>query len=239
MRVIASLMRRLRSLSGRDAGNVELREELEFHLTRAVEEKMALGLPECEARRAARAEFGSLAEATEDSYRARGVGWLEDLGQDVRYGLRSFARDRGFTVVTVLTLALGIGACTAIFSVVNAVLLRSLPYGNAGRLVYLYTPLPHFTDVPPEAFGPSNADFYDLKRLSKSYAAMTLFSQASYSVAAADRLERVGAAKVDEDFFPTLQAGPELGRVFTAGDEQPGQDHVVVVSHAMWQGMFG
>ncbi len=158
--------------------------------------------------------------------------------QDLRYGLRTLLKHRSFAVVTILTLALGIGACTAIFSLVNAVLIRSLPYGEPERLVYLYSPNTHFS-FPAEAFPPRTADYFALKKQNRSFTNMTLFAQATYNVAVGDRTERMGAAKVDEDFFNTLQCVPELGRVFSASDEQPGNSHVVVISYAVWQGMFG
>lgn len=166
------------------------------------------------------------------------MAWAEDLQQDVRFGLRTLFKHRSFTFMTVLTLALGIGACTAIFSLVNAVLIRSLPYGEPERLVYLFTPNPHW-NIPAEAFGPWNADFFDIKKQSHSFAEMTLFRQATYNLATDDRLERVGAATVDADFFRTLQSAPEFGRVISISDEQPGNDRVVVISYALWQSMLG
>src|ERR1700722_12860136 len=144
MRRVRSLLRRVRSLLAREARNVELSEELAFHLEQAIADNMARGMSREAARAAARQSFGSVTEATESCYETRGTAWLEDLGHDVRYALRAFGKYRSFTTLTVLTLALGIGACTAIFSLVNAVLLRSLPYGDPERLVYLFTPNPKF-----------------------------------------------------------------------------------------------
>ena len=215
----------------------ELSEELQFHVEQQTAQNIANGMQPAEARAAAKASFGSVPEATEECYRARGVAWIDDLVQDLRYGARTLFKDRSFTLVTVLTLALGIGACTAIFSLVSAVLIRSLPYGQPEKLVYLFTPNPHW-DVPAEAFGPWNADFFDLKKQSHSFTEMTFFQQAIYNLAMDDRLERVGAAQVDADFFKTLQSAPEFGRVFDASDEQPGNDRVVVISYAIWQSMF-
>jgi predicted permease len=162
---------------------------------------------------------------------------IDDLMQDVRYGVRTLVKHRSFTLVTILTLALGIGACTAIFSLVNAVLLRSLPYGNAGSLVYLYTPNPQY-NLPPEIFGPKNADYFDLKQQSRAFRSMTLFQQVTYNLAHGDSTERAGAARVDADFFKTLQVTPQFGRLFDAADLQPGQNRVAVISHALWQSLF-
>ncbi|WP_158752331.1 ABC transporter permease [Acidobacterium sp. S8] len=238
MRIVQSLLRRLRSLLKKDSSNVDLSEELQFHLEHQVEANISRGMSPEEAKAAARAEFGSVAGATEASYEARGVALLDDLVQDVRYGLRTLIKHRSFTLVTILTLALGIGACTAIFSVVNAVLIRSLPYGDAGKLVYLFTPNPQL-GLPAEVFGPSYADYSDLKKQSHSFSEMTLFGQGTYNLAAGDRLERVSAATVDADFFATLQSTPELGRVISTSDEQPGNNRVVVISHTLWQNMLG
>ena len=237
MRRVRSLLRRVRSLLAREARNVELSEELAFHLEQAIADNMARGMSREAARAAARQSFGSVTEATESCYETRGTAWLEDLGHDVRYALRTFGKYRSFTTLTVLTLALGIGACTAIFSLVNAVLLRSLPYGDPERLVYLYTPSPRF-QLPPDILGPSRADFFDLKKQSRSYTHMTLFEQATYSLSAGEQLQRAGTAKVDGDFFSTLRVKPLFGRVVETSDLEPGKDRVVVISYSLWQGLF-
>ena len=238
MRLLQSLLRRWRSFLEKDSSNVELGEELQFHLERQTEENIANGMLPEQARAAAKISFGSVTEATEDSYNARGVAWIEDLFHDVRYGWRTFLKHRSFTFVTVLTLALGIGSCTAIFSLVNAVLIRSLPYGEPEKLVYLFTPNRHL-NIPAEAFGPWNADFFDLKKQNHSFAEMTFFRQGTYNLATDDRVERVSAAKVDADFFSTLQSAAEFGRVIGLSDEQPGNDRVVVISYALWRSMLG
>ena len=177
-------------------------------------------------------------QMAEDHNKERGTGWTADLIQDFRFGLRTLFKYRSFTAVTVVTLALGIAGCTAIFSLVNAVLIRSLPYGEPSRLVYIFTPLAH-VELPVGVFGPTNADFSDLKSQNHSFAEMTHFQQAIYNLGADDRVERVGAARVDADFFRTLQAAPEVGREIDTSDEQLGSERVVVISHALWQSMFG
>ncbi len=237
MRRFRSLLIRIRSLFTKDASNAALAEELEFHLEQAVAENMARGMSREAAQAAARESFGSMAEVTERCHEARGTAWLEDLGHDIRYGLRMFTKHRLFTVLTVLTLAMGIGACTAIFSLVNAVLLRSLPYGDAERLVNLYTPNPQY-HLPPDVISPSHADFFDLKKQSHSYTSMTLFEQAMYNLAFGDQTQRVGAAKVDADFFETLAVRPLSGRVVEGADLEPGKDRVAVISDSLWQSLF-
>jgi hypothetical protein len=180
MRFIHSLRRRLLSLWKKDASNVQLSEELQFHLERQTEANIANGMSPEEARSAAKDSFGNLPTAIEECYEARGVAWLDNLAQDLRYALLTMVKYRSLTVVTVFTLALGIGACTAIFSLVNAVLIQSLPYGNPGQLVYLFTPN-SFWKFPAEVFGPSPADFFDLQKECRSFAAMTRFNQTTYN----------------------------------------------------------
>jgi predicted permease len=238
MRWIQSLRHRLHSLFHKDANNVELSEELRFHLETLVERSIASGMSPTEARIAANTEFGNIAQATEASYESRGTALLDDLAQDIRYGLRSLRRQPAFTFVTVLTLALGIGACTAIFSLVNAVLLRSLPYGDSSRLVYLYEPNPNLKEVPAEALGPSNADFFDIRSQSHSFSAITMFDQKVMNLAGADQQQRIGAAQVDSNFFRTLEVSPLIGREFNEADQEPGNNHSVILSYALWQSLL-
>ncbi len=189
-------------------------------------------------RLAARRAYGGVEQAKQAHRDERSLLWIEQSMQDLRYGLRTLSRSPGFTITAVLTLALGIGACTAIFSLVNAVLIRSLPYGDPSRLVYLYTPVPQFK-LSAEVFDPAYADLYDLKKESRSFQDMTAFAQSVFSLAPQGAAERVSTARVDGDFFRTFQSAPELGREISAGDNQLGHEKVAVISHALWQSMFG
>jgi predicted permease len=232
------LFHRIQSLLRSEQLHGEILEELSFHIDERTKENIRRGMSAQAARQEAEQRFGRLSRIREQGYELRSAGWVEDLLQDVRYELRTLFNHRYFSFATVLTLALGIGACTAIFSLVNAVLLRSLPYGEPEKLVYLFTPNVHLK-LPAEVFGPSDADFFDLQTQNHSFADMTLFQQAVYNLAVGDKVERVGAAKVDADFFTTLRSGPEIGRAFDTNDEQAGSEHVVVLSHALWVSMFG
>jgi predicted permease len=122
----------------------------------------------------------------------------------------------------------------------DAVLLRSLPYGDVEQLVYLYTPSVQLLrmKVPAEVFNPSFADFEDLKKQSTSFSSMTVFRMSSFNFSGGDQLEKLGVARVDAAFFTTLQTQPELGRIFDAKDEKPGNAHVVLISHALWKSVY-
>ena len=232
------IVAKLRNLLANKRAEEDLAREVASHLTLLADDFERRGMSPEEARLAARRAYGGVEQAKQAHRDERSLLWIEQTMQDLRYGLRTLSKSPGFTITAVLTLALGIGACTAIFSLVNAVLIRSLPYGDPSRLVYLYTPNPQFK-LPAEVFGPAYADFYDLKRDSHSFQDMTIFDQSVFSLASQGAAERVSAARVDGDFFRTFQAAPELGRAITPDDNQLGHEKVAVISHALWQSMFG
>jgi predicted permease len=211
--------------------------ELESHVALHTDAGIRAGLTAEEARRQALIHLGGVEQTQQAHRERRSLPCLDSLLQDTRYGLRTLSRSPGFTFTAVSTLALGIGACTAIFSMVNAVLLRSLPYADPNRLVYLFTPNPHIS-VPIEVMTPSYADFYDIERQSHSYAKMSVFEQAAFNLMQGGSVQQIGAARVDENFFTTLQSAPEIGRTIGAEDNQPGHDRVAVISHSLWQSMF-
>jgi predicted permease len=235
--MFGDLLYRLRALFRRKTLERELDEELQYHLHREAEKYRQREASPDLAMRRAKLALGGTEQVTQQCREARGTRLLDDLMQDLRYGLRSLASSPGFAIVTVLTLALGIGACTAIFSIVNAVLLRSLPYRDPGQLVYLFTPNSH-VKLPIEDFNLSYADFFDLQRQSHSFSSMTLFQQGTYSLASQNAAIRVGGARVDNNFFPTLGSQPEIGRGIESRDAEPGHEDVVVIGHALWEQMF-
>jgi predicted permease len=232
------IIARFRSLVANERAEDDLAREVASHLTLLADDFERRGMSPEEARLAARRAYGGVEQAKQAHREERTYLWIEQALQDLRYSLRTLSKSPGFTITAVLTLALGIGACTAIFSLVNAVLIRSLPYGDPGRLAYLYTPNPRY-NLPPENFGPAYGDFYDIKRESRSFQRMTAFDQSMFSLAEQGSAQRVSAARVDGDFFQTFQASPELGRGITPDDNQPGHERVAVISHALWQSMFG
>lgn len=232
------IIAKLNSLLANERAEKDLAREVASHLTLLADDFERRGMSPEEARLAARRAYGGVEQAKQAHRNERSPLWIEQAIQDLRYGLRTLSKSPGFTITAVLTLALGIGACTAIFSLVNAVLIRSLPYGDPNRLVYLYTPNPQFK-LPVEIFGPSYPDFYDLKRQSHSFQCMTSFDQSVLNLALAGGAERVSAATVDGDFFSTFQAMPQLGRAITQDDNQLGHEKVAVISNAFWRSMFG
>jgi predicted permease len=238
VRRLRAIIMRVRGLFTARRDNGDFEAELESHIALHTDEGIRNGLAPAEARRQALIRLGGAEQIHQAHRESRTFPWFESLMQDIHYGLRTLRRTPGFTITAVVTLALGIGSSTAIFSLVNAVLIRSLPYGDPERLVYLFTPNPHLK-IPAEVICPSYADFFDLKQQSKSYADMTAFEQAQLTLTAHSAVQRIGAARVDERFFATLESAPELGRAIDADDNQPGRDKVVVISHSLWQSMFG
>jgi len=238
MRKLKAIATRVRGLFRSRRAELDFAVELESHIALHTEDGIRAGLTHAEARRQALIRLGGATQTHQAVRDRRTIPWLESLIQDTHYGMRTLRRSPGFTITAVLTLALGIGACSAIFSLVNAVLIRSLPYGDAGRLVYLYTPNSRY-NLAPEMFGPAYGDLYDIKRDSHSFQDITAFDQSVFSLASQGSAERVSAARVDGDFFQTFQSSPEFGRVITADDNEPGHDKVAIISHALWQSMFG
>jgi putative ABC transport system permease protein len=237
VRVLSDLRYRFRALFRRSQVHGELDEELSSHIEHETAKYVRSGLSADEARRRALVALGGIERTRLRTSDSHGIGMIEQFHQDLLYGLRSLRRNPAFCAVFVLTLGLGIGSCTAIFSLMTAVMFPPLPYGDVGRLVYITTPNRNLGDVPPEALIPDNADFADMKTLNRSFSAMTQFRQETF------RLDRPGlslsGAAVDAEFFPTLETAPELGRAIGAADNQPESARVAVISHSVWQQIFG
>lgn len=164
---------------------------------------------------------------------------LEWLTADIRYGLRLLRRTPGFAALAVLTLALGIGATTAVFTVVNAVLLRDLPYRDPGRLVFLYEQLPGIPNVPLEAWGPVNGDFYEWRKQSRTFSSLALFTDDDLNVSTGHAAFRALGSRVTGDFFGVLGVAPALGRTVDEIDATSGNPRIAVISHALWESRFG
>jgi predicted permease len=184
--------------------------------------------------RRTRLEFGGLDQVKEACREARGIHFIEILIQDVRYGLRQLRRSPGFAIIAVLTLALGIGANTAIFSVVNGVLLNPLPYSEPDRLVTVDARKP---DFPRGSI--SYPNFLDWHRMNQSFSFFAVSRLSGYQITGAGEPEELNAAMVTSDFFPMLGVKPVLGRGFTPSEDEIGTSSVVAISTALWERKFG
>jgi predicted permease len=235
---IRAFWRRLIGTFRRDRAVHDFDAELEAHVAMDTEAGIKAGLDAREARRQALVRLGGAEQARQAHRERRGYLWLEQLIQDIRYGFRTLRRAPGFTFTAILTVGLGIGACTAIFSLVNAVLIRSLPYGDPERLVYLFTPNPNLK-IPAEVICPAYGDYYDIRRESRSFESMSNFVQVMLNLDERGTLRQIGSARVDEDFFKTLQSQPDIGRAISNEDVQEGRDKVAVISHSLWISLFG
>ena len=213
--------------------------ELRAHIAAHSESLIAAGVPPAEAHRRAELEFGPLTQTMETCRDARGANLVPSLLQDFAFGLRMLRKNPGFAALSTVTLALGIGATTAVFSLVNGVLLRALPYRDPGSLVYLFEPVPHITGVPLEAWGPFNADFYDYQAKSRSFTSLAVFTADGGNLSIDGNAIHVSRSRVTGDFFQTLGVAPELGRAINPDDDRPGFEHVAVIGHALWQSQFG
>ena len=225
------LRRAWRRLAGTFVGarrEQELADELAAHLEMQTEDNIRRGMPPDEARRAALLKFGGMESAKEDYRDGRGLPWLETLARDTRYAWRSMRGSPGFTAVAVLSLALGMAATTAIFSMVNRTLLAPLPYGDPARLVTIG--FDGAITVPL---------FEDFERGARSLEQAALFVNVSLNLAGNGEPERVPAARVSAALFSLLGAHARLGRTFTAAEEQRGRDAVVVISDGLWNRRFG
>ena len=233
---IRFLGRRIHGLLSRRRLDEEFQQELDTHLEMLTEENLRRGLSPEEARRMARVQLGGITQLREVHREMWSLPWLETLFQDLRYGLRQFRRNPGFTVVAVLTLALGIGANAAIFSVLYRDLIRPLPYPHARRLVMFGVIVPAL-DSRPFLFG--------FTYLGMRHEQTPFESMASWmpGVRGCDievrQAQRMNCAQVESTFLPTFGVHPVLGRNFTSQEDLPGGPPVCLISYGMWRSRFG
>ena len=227
---------RLRSLFRRGQVEAELNEELRYHLERQIEVNTAAGMSVEEARYAALRAMHGLDQRKEECRDMRRVRLIEDLWQDFRFSLRSLLKRPGFTAIALLALALGIGANTAIFSLVNAVILQPLPYRDPDRLISVYGTRNRSTQG---SVGPT--DFLDYRSQNKTFEqfAASGSMMLPMNLTGSGEPERLNASIITGNYFDTFGVRPALGRGFSLENEKTGQDHVTVLSHAFWQTRFG
>jgi len=231
---LRTLLGRLRALWRAEQIHDEIDEELRFHIDMRAEESVRRGMRPDEARRDAEQRFGRLARIKESGYEVRGGGWLEALWQDLRFGARMLLKQPGFTLIAILTLALGIGANTAIFSIVNAVLLRPFPYQAPERLVIVQE------RESGGGFSPSYPNFVDWRAQNTAFEAISAVrGNESFNFTGTGEPERLQGRLVSAEFFSLLGIKPLVGRDFLAEEDRPGATPAVILSYGFWQRRFG
>ncbi|MCH8948204.1 MAG: ABC transporter permease [Acidobacteria bacterium] len=225
----------LRALFRKEQVERELNEELQTYLEMVTKEKMAAGLSRKEAVRAAKVEIGSM-ETVKEKVRSVGLeSAIESFWQDVRYGLRMLRKNPGFTAVAVLSLALGIGANTTIFSLFNALLLRPLPGRNPGALATVYT-----SGSSGSLYSASSyPDYLDYRDRSEAFSELAASTFTPMLLSGAGLNDRIIGETVTGNYFETFGVTALYGRTFTSAEDQPGAAPVVVLSHGLWQRLFG
>ena len=226
--------RRFTMLMHRRQFDADLEEEMQLHLELRQKEHLDSGMTADSARAAARRGFGNLTTLKEKSHTAWGWEWFEQLVQDMRHGLRMLRKSPGFTVVAVLTLALGIGANTALFSVVNGVLLNPLPYVHADQVVTMVGWFPGYGESST-----SYPDFLDWVRLNHTFSSLAAYRRDSFNLTGQGEAEQVTAMDVSAGFFPLLSVNPILGRDFSSAEDQLGGPPAVILSGGFWKRKFG
>src|SRR5262245_35831922 len=229
------LMARLRALFRRESVLRDIEEELRVHVEMETETNIKRGMAPDEARAIALKSFGDLSRNTELGYDIRGGGWLETFWQDLRYGARMLIKAPGFTAVAALSLALGIGANTAIFRLVDKVIIRKAPVEEPERLVVLNID-------SGRGLGTifSYPDFADYRDRNEIFEGLVCYAQRALTLNEGGQAERIQGTIVSGNYFTALRVQPALGRGFLPEEDKTRGSHpVVVLSHGLWQRRFG
>jgi predicted permease len=228
--MLSRLKPALRALLRRSRAESELDDELRHHIEQQTEQNIRLGMSPEDARLSARKSFGGIDQAKERSRDARGVKWIEDLWQDLGYGVRMLAKNPGFTLVAVLILALGIGANTAIFSVVHGVLLKPLPYSDPDQIVTVAFAYP-LRNIELLRAG----DYFEWREGSQNFAQLACYDTSDANLTGSGEAERLILGQVSANFFPLLDVKPLLGRGFRPEEDQPNDQRVALLSERLWK----
>jgi putative ABC transport system permease protein len=237
-RWLYALRARLRAVVRRRRAEHDLHDELSFHVAMQVQANVQGGMSGPEAERRARLALGGVEQAKEHIRDVRPLRWADACAQDLRYALRSLRRAPGFTVVALLTLALGIGANTAIFSIVNGVILRPLGYPRPEQLMFLST---QFAGGSPQ-FGVSPPEYLEFREINRSFSAVGAYRTGEVDLTGGDRPRRVRSANVDEHLLKALGVQAAHGRLFAEGETDVSggpPPAIVILSHELWQSAFG
>jgi predicted permease len=236
MRLLLRLKARLDGLFHREALEERMDDEIRFHLEMEAQKNVDGGLSPDDALRTARLRLGGIEGIKEDCRESRGVRLLENFAQDLRYGLRNLRSSPGFASAVILTLALGIGANTAIFSVVNAVLLQPLPFGRGGEVVALHARAPG-AGIDDTNFSPPEVE--DLRTQSRTLDSVAEYHSMAFTILGGAEPQRVRTGVVSSNFFDVLGVAPILGRTFRPEDETRGADAVLLVGYSYWRKELG
>jgi len=234
MKKLRAFLLRLRGLFRNQGADRDFAAELDGHIAMDIEDGVRAGLSHDEARRQALIRLGGVEQAKMAHRERRGLRFLETLGQDVVYGLRVLRKNPGFTVIAILTLTLGIGANTALFSIVNGVLLNPLPYPRPDELVTVHASKPNF-----DTGSVSYPNFRDWQRDNQSLSALAISRIYSFVLTGAGEAESIPSQFVSSDFFPILGVKPASGRLFAPGEDEIGRSPVALISAGFWERKFG
>src|SRR5579863_2520228 len=227
----------MRGLIDRTQKDRDFAAEIESHLAHEEDTNLAWGLSPEEARRQARLRFGNPRTYREREWRYRSVPWIEDLWRDVRFALRALKKTPGFALIAVVVIAVGIGANTAVFSVIDAVLLKPFPYPDPHELVLLIGTVPRWADLPG-----GNVPRFNLLRqqtgIFQQVAAYNLLG-AGLNITGGDHPQQVLGGRVSADYFAMFGARVIAGRTFTAAEDSPNGGHVTVLSYGFWKSQYG
>jgi putative ABC transport system permease protein len=235
MNLVRVLVARVREMFGRARLERDLTDELQTHLDYLTDEHVRRGLTRDEARRAAYRDLGGLEQTRERVRDQRGLPLVETLGRDIRFGARLLARTPGFTAAAICILALGIGANTAVFSVVDAVLLQPLPYPDSHRLVDIWE-----VDAKTgtrSVVAPAN--YFDYARRVEAFASLAAYARGGGNLTGAGTPERLAIEEVTASYFATTGVMPMIGRPFVPSEHEDGANHVVILTHGLWERRFG
>jgi predicted permease len=229
-----SLLKRLRSLFHKDELDRAVDEELRSHVEMRAQDNIVAGMKPDEARYDAQRRFGNSTLLKEDVRAMDIIGWLDTAARDLRYAARTLRKNPGFTAVAVLTLALGIGANTALFSVVNGVLLNPLPYPHAEQLVTLHESKPNFKNGSI-----SYPNFRDWQKQNHTFSAMAVTRSYTFNLTGRGEAEQLRARFISSDFFSVLNVNPVIGRTFAPGEDEIGGPPLAIIGAGLWKRKFG
>ena len=234
MALLKTAYHRCRALFQRQAVDQDMDNEMRLHLDLLAQEYERAGMSPTDARRAASRRFGNLLQLKERGHDVRGFRMLEAVLRDAKYGLRGLIRTPVFTATVVLTLAVGIGANTAVFSIVHGFLIRPLPFPDADQLVEIYESIPLFARASV-----SPANWLDWQRESRTFESFAAWNLAQATLTGGGEPERIRGQKASAELFRVMRVEPLVGRPFTHEDDQPGASPVAIVSRRLWRQRFG